>query len=318
MKERLMKKMKTLSSLIISIVLLYINLNASEAWPVLRGPYLGQKPPGKISKVFMDGNISTRKKPEMCAAFTMDGREFYFNAEKDGHWVIFYTREVKGKWTTPKPITFSSIYTDRDFTISPDGQKIYFGSNRPRKKRTRPQKSLDIFMVKRLKGNAWSQPKNLGSPINTDWGENYPSVARNGNLYFFSCRNEGLGGCEIYMSAFSAGRYLNPVNLGPAINSIKNDWDSFIAPDERFIIFSSQNRNDTLGGQDLYISYRKKNGEWTKASNMGKNVNSHSGEICPSVTPDGKYLFFTSRRRGKADIYWIDAKIIEELCPKDD
>ena len=285
-------------------------------FPVLKGPYLGQKPPGDISVVFMDGVISTVENPEMCAAFTGDGREFYFNAKKDGYWAIFCTREVDGKWTVPEPLPFASTYTDRDFTISPNGQKIYFGSNRPRKKGGPPQQSLDIFVVKRLKNYTWSSPKNLGFPVNTDYGENYPSVASNGNLYFFSCRNEGSGGCEIYMSRFSKGKYSDPKNLGPAINSTKNDWDSFIAPDESYIIFSSQNREDTIGGQDLYISYRKKNGGWTKARNMGKSVNSFSGEICPSVSIDAKYLFFTSRRRGKADIFWVDAKIIQELKHK--
>ena len=106
---------------------------------------------------------------------------------------------------------------------------------------------------------------------------------------------------------------MKPENPGSAINSDKNDWDSFIAPDESYIIFSSQNRDDTIGGQDLYISYRKSDGRWSDAKNMGKRINSESGEICPSVSLDGKYFFFTSRRRGNADIFWIDAKIIVEL-----
>jgi Tol biopolymer transport system component len=117
------------------------------------------------------------------------------------------------------------------------------------------------------------------------------------------------------MSEFSKDGHLDPVNLGPAVNSEKNDWDAFIAPDESYIIFSSQNRKDTLGKQDLYISY-KRNGIWTKARNMGSRVNSSSDEICPSVSLDGKYLFFTTRRRGKADIYWIDSKIIQDLRPE--
>ena len=200
--------------------------------------------------------------------------------------------------------------------MSPDGQRIYSGSNRPLKDGEKPLKSLDICVTERGENNAWQQPINLGKPINTpEFGENYPSVASNGNLYFFSCRNDGLGGCEIYLSKFSKGGYLDPTNLGPAVNSEKNDWDAFIAPDESYIIFSSQNREDTLGEQDLYISY-KKDETWTKALNMGKRVNSFSDEICPSVSLDGKYLFFTTRRRGKADIYWIDSKIIQELKPE--
>jgi Tol biopolymer transport system component len=210
---------------------------------------------------------------------------------------------------------FSSKYTDRDFTMSPDGQRIYFGSNRPLREGKPPLKSLDIYVTIRGENDTWEQPTNLGKPINTqEFGENYPSVSSNGNLYFFSCRNDGLGACEIYMSPFSNSIHLDPVNLGAAVNSEKNDWDAYIAPDESYIIFSSQNREDTLGEQDLYISY-KKDGDWTKARNMGKTVNSPLDEICPSVSLDGKYLFFTTRRRGKADIYWISSKIIDELKP---
>ena len=73
------------------------------------------------------------------------------------------------------------------------------------------------------------------------------------------------------------------------------------------------NRDDTHGTQDLYLSFKNQDGSWTKAKNMGTAVNSTDDEICPSVTLDGEYLFFTSRRRGNADIYWVDAKIIEDL-----
>ena len=105
--------------------------------------------------------------------------------------------------------------------------------------------------------------------------------------------------------------------MNGAVNSDKNDWDAFIAPDESYIIFSSQNRPDTLGGQDLYISYRMNDGNWTAAKNMGNRVNSESGEICPSVSLDGEYFFFTSRRRhGRADIYWMTTDIIRDLRPE--
>ena len=303
--------------ILLFVATVFADFGQEDDFPALKGPYLGQKSPGNTSQVFMDEIISSIENPEMCAAFTADGKEFYFNRRYKDFWTIFYTKEVDGKWTTPKPMPFSSDYTDRDFTMSPDGQRIYFGSNRPSREGEHPQQSLDICVTKRGKNSTWEQPLNLGEPINTpEFGENYPSVANNGNLYFFSCRNDGLGGCDIYMSKFSKGGYLKPVNLGPAINSEKNDWDAYIAPAESYIIFSSQNREDTLGEQDLYISYNN-NGVWTKARNMGNRVNSSSDEICPSVSLDSKYLFFTTRRRGKADIFWISAKIIEELKPEE-
>jgi Tol biopolymer transport system component len=283
---------------------------------VLKGPYLGQKPPGMEAEIFASGIISTLEMPEMCAAFTADGKEFYYNAQYKNRWTIFLMRERNGEWTSPEPMRFSSGYTDRDFTMSPDGQRIYFGSNRPREKGMEPLEALDIYMTERIAGMLWSEPMNVGLVINSEKGENYPSVALNGNLYFFSSRADGFGGCDIYFSRYVDGRYLPPENLGSAINSAQNDWDAFIAPDESYIIFSSQNRDDTLGGQDLYISFRKEDGSWTVARNMGPNVNSTSGEICPGVSLDGRYLFFTSRRRGKADIFWIKTDIIKTLKPK--
>ncbi len=298
---------------ILFIILIVGKLPAQDSFPVLMGPYFGQKAPVEKAKIFMDEIISTINQPEMCAAFTPDGKEYYYNAQQEGNWTIFVTKEISGKWSKPEPIWFTEDYTDRDFTISPDGKKIFFGSNRPLEDGTSNRNSLDIFVTERLPDGKWSAPKNLGSPVNTDRGENYPSVSRNGNLYFFSQRELGVGLCDLYVSKFADNKYLPPEYLSSRVNSTKHDWDSFIAPDESYIIFSSLDREDTIGGQDLYISFRSENGLWTQAVNMGDRINSVSGEICPSVSSDGKYLFFTSRRRGKADILWITADIINEI-----
>ena len=290
----------------------------SPDFTVLEGPYFGQKPPEIKAEIFLDGFISTMQNPEMNSVFTKNGKEFYYCTHYKNNWSIFFTQEVNGNWEKPKPLHFSSSnFTDRDLTISPDEKRIYFGSNRPLKNSAVPQKLLNIFYIERLQNGDWSEPRNAGEIINGNNGGNYPSVANNGNLYFFTSQLNGIGKCDIFVAKFFEGRYTAPLCLSTAINSKQNDWDSYIAPDESYIIFSSQDRPDTFGDQDLYVSFRKENGEWTKARNMGANVNSISSEICPIVTLDGKYLFFTSRRRGNADIYWINSKIIEELKPEE-
>ena len=283
----------------------------------LKGPYLGQTAPSDFAEIFLDGIISKFDSPEMCAGFTNNGKEFFYNARNNNNWAIFSTREINGKWIKPKALSFTGDYGDRDFTMSPDGNKIYFGSNRPVSGSPEGKNDLDIFVTARISSNQWSNPMNIGLPVNTNRSENYPSVARNGNLYFFSLIEGGFGGYDIYVSKPKNGKYTEPKNLGSSINSEKHDWDSYISPDESFIIFSSKDRDDTIGKQDLYISFRKNDGSWTKARNMGSSINSEHDEICPSVSLDGKYLFFTSRRRGKADIFWIKAEIIEKLRPKD-
>lgn len=313
-----MKQSVVYISLLISILFFVSNLTAKDDFPILKGPYLGQIPPGKKAEVFLDGFLSTKEHPEMNAAFTRNGKEFYYCTRYKNSWAIFFTKEINSRWIKPKPIHFATErFVDRDLTISPDEKRIYFGSNRPQKIGDEPLKRLNIFYTERLESGEWSQPRNDGKIINGTHGGNYPCVAGNGNLYFFTSRSDGIGKCDIYIAEFINGRYHPPVCLNKAINSKQNDWDAFVASDESYIIFSSQNRSDTLGDQDLYISYRKKNGEWTQSINMGERVNSISSEICPVVTLDGKYLFFTSRRRGNADIYWVDAKIIEALRPRE-
>jgi hypothetical protein len=66
------------------------------------------------------------------------------------------------------------------------------------------------------------------------------------------------------------------------------------------------NRQDGLGRGDLYISFKNEEDNWTTAVNMGSEINSELHQLCPFVSADGQYLFFTSN----GDIFWVDAKII--------
>ena len=90
----------------------------------------------------------------------------------------------------------------------------------------------------------------------------------------------------------------------------------YIAPDESYLLFSSM-RPDGNGDFDLYVSYKKKDGTWTKAKNLGDTINTSARESISVVSPDGNYLFFMSRRNGIGELFWVDARIIEELKPKE-
>ncbi|MCP4723396.1 MAG: hypothetical protein GY863_00090, partial [bacterium] len=71
------------------------------------------------------------------------------------------------------------------------------------------------------------------------------------------------------------------------------------------------------GSADLYICFRQSDGTWSDPVNMGANVNSNGYDYCAILSPDEKHLFFSSSRTGNGDVYWVDAKIIEELKPED-
>ena len=85
------------------------------------------------------------------------------------------------------------------------------------------------------------------------------------------------------------------------------DLDVFIAPDESYIIFASQ-RRDGKGMGDLYISFKNEVGEWKQAVNMDRGISTDKHELCPYVTKDGKYFFYTSNQ----DIYWISTEIFDD------
>ena len=103
-------------------------------------------------------------------------------------------------------------------------------------------------------------------------------------------------------------------NIGQPVNSEVSDADPAIAPDESYLLFCSH-RDGGFGESDLYITFRKQEGSWTTPQNMGPGINTPASEEKPYVTPDGKYLFFSNDAPGNLEIYWVDAKIIEELKP---
>jgi Tol biopolymer transport system component len=124
-------------------------------------------------------------------------------------------------------------------------------------------------------------------------------MTKDGTIYFGSDRAGGKGRTDIYRSRFVNGKYVEAENLGDAINTQFNEFEPFIAPDGSFLIFMAGGRADGRGGFDLYISYNR-NGAWTTPTNLGDQINSSSNEYSPTISPDGKYFFWTSTR-GFAD-----------------
>ncbi|MEO1653753.1 MAG: hypothetical protein AAFU64_09420, partial [Bacteroidota bacterium] len=96
--------------------------------------------------------------------------------------------------------------------------------------------------------------------------------------------------------------------LSEAINNQHYEADVFIDPEEAYIIFCAE-RPEGRGRGDLYISFKKSDGSWAPSKNMGSLINTAGHELCPFVSKDGKYFFYTSNQ----DIYWVDARVIEEL-----
>jgi outer membrane protein OmpA-like peptidoglycan-associated protein len=186
--------------------------------------------------------------------------------------------------------------------ISQDGKWLIFtGCNFPD-----GAGSCDLYFSY-LGKDGWSEPQNLGYPINTAAWESAPSLSPDKrDLYFTSNRLGGFGGSDLYVSHLQPnGHWSNPENLGPAINTAGDEGSPFIHADNHSLYFTS-NGHLGYGGDDLYLSRKDSTGKWGNAINLGYPINSIENEGSLIVAADGQTAYYASDRsdsRGGLDIY---------------
>ncbi len=251
----------------------------------LQGPYLGQEPPGETPKVFAPGIVSTAGQNEFCASFSPDGKEFYFNRGM----TIMVCRLEKQGWTAPEPAAFSLGFRSHEAHLAFDNQRLFFGASRP-------PHPYGIWLTERTSAG-WSEPRRM-------WDGMYVTSAKNGNIYF---GDERLSPAGIVCTRLVDGRYTEPERQAVSFrNSNPGRLSIFhpgIAPDESFVLFDDNN--------GLYVSFREADGSWGEAVPVGEILGEQKATI-PSISPDGKYLFYASHD----DLHWVSIEILETLRPQ--
>ncbi len=258
---------------------------------------------------------------EMSLTLSPDSQSLFF-ARKDSFYVMggkntVYQSDLKnGKWTKPRVASFSGEYSDSSPFISPDGNRLFFTSDRPFHVGGE-KKDRDIWYVERRNKN-WSAPIRLLA-ANSKESEYGPSIDKEGNLYFGSYREGGLGSGDLWVSYFKDGQYLPPINLGEAINTRGGEWSGCISPEGDYFIFEASGRRENITNSgDLYISYRQ-NDVWTKARHLG-DLNSEGSDLTPKI--HGDYLYFSSNRHedfvfqmnnNNVDVYRIALKDLKNF-----
>jgi hypothetical protein len=316
---------------------------ASEAektdFPKLTGPYLGQTLPGNEPELFAPGIISNGQS-NRDVAITPDGKEMYFGLHSAGfkYSTIICTKEINGKWTKPEVASFAQDprYVHLEPALSYDGNKLFFLSTMPKDSTENPADE-DIWVVDRQEDGTWGEPYNLGAPVNTEHHEFYPSLTKDGTLYF-NRRDNGERIEYIYRSKFVDGKYQTPEKLPEQVNCGTTRFNAFVAYDDSYIIVPALGMPDAMGGVDYYIVFHNEDDTWQEPINMGPKVNSKVGTGWSAyVTRDQKYMFYmaskemnkekqpqelsidffndllTMPQNGSPDIYWLDAKFIEDL-----
>ena len=161
----------------------------------------------------------------------------------------------------------------------------------------------------------WRKPQLIDFCKNTSNFIGHPSFTNDGTVYFYDAsKTGGLDRADIFYSRFDNGKYGEIQDPGPGINTNSDECDAYIDPEEKYMLLAIKDHPGCLGDDfDIFISLKKSDSGWTQAVNLGENINSRSREIYPRVSPDGKYIFFSSNRTGNWDIYWVDARIINDF-----
>ena len=267
-------------------------------FPVLTGPYLGQKPPGNVPEVFLPEIVSSAEYIEFGCSFSTDGNEFYFSRTLKDYGVIYVVKHIKGKWTAPEILDISDAKYYSEPHINYAGDQLFFTEFNPDANQSQIPK-VTISATNRAE-DTWSVSKTL-------WDGMFATTAKNGNIYYTNNEEQ-----KIYK------RMLNQEYSEAEPLVIENcsfpTSHPYIAPDESYIIFGGFNTQGQSKGKwaDLYVSFKADNKSFGEPINLGDKINNQYPNICPMVSPDGKYLFYSN----KGDIYWVSTEIIEELKAK--
>jgi hypothetical protein len=290
-----------------------------KVFPELKGDYLGQQVPGKQGVMFAPGIISKAESRDLMHGFFDKGKLFvlyrYPNDFKGNwtQWPVFLMKQKGEKWGALYQSKLKGKPWFYNLESVPKGERVIFAWTINRDG-SGPAKELYLWSSIKIP-SGWTKPLRFEAPINQGF-DTWPSLSSDKTLYFISRRAGGEGRIDIYISIPEKGKYKSVKSLSKPINTEFIDEDPYIALDGSYLLFNS-NRPGGYGEHDIYITYRKLDGSWSKPINLGNKINSKYSECRVYVSPDGKYLFYTSTRAGSLDTFWADAGIIEELRPEE-
>lgn len=247
-------------------------------------------------------------------------------------YIATFNKET-GQWNTPvnMGMPMNSAPTtdvdplrkgdDREPWISPDGNTIYFKSDRLAT--TTPLNVNDIFVTHKVDG-VWIEPELVPYPISTDAGnEHCPMLLRDGTtLCFASQREGGYGSYDIWCSQKdTAGNWQEPVNQGPNINTPASEFH-FMQDTAGWVYFTS-GRDGGYGGLDIWASLQLGPNSWGAAKNLGPLVNNEGADMCPALPPGDRSIYWFSPSRpenslGSSDIFWTYKENIDRVLDRAD
>jgi outer membrane protein OmpA-like peptidoglycan-associated protein len=268
------------------------------------------------------------KHPEYLPSLTIDGKQLAFTRNLDTRNEDFFVTEGNNNqpWqtATPLPGDVNTPMNEGAMHISQDGEWMVFTAC------SRPDGygECDIYISFRTE-TGWTPGKNMGGRINTAFWESQPCLSPDKrSLYFVSRRPGGIGGIDLYVSHLSStGRWGDPVNLGPNINTAGDEQCPFLHADNQTLYFTSVNWPG-YGNDDLFLSRKQPDGSWSKPENLGYPINTIDREGSLIIAADGITAYYASNRSdsyGNMDLYqfklpkharsiptfWVEGKVTD-------
>ncbi|HLO57832.1 MAG TPA: OmpA family protein [Bacteroidales bacterium] len=224
---------------------------------------------------------------------TGENKLFYMNQLKF-YDAVMLAGKINGTWNEPDNLT-PKIQSDGDHYLtglSADGTTLLLTAYDP-------YKSGEIYITRQT-GEEWTALQKVEGNVNTVFNETHASLSPDGKtLYFTSDRKGGYGGLDIYISTADAdGKWQEPRNLGPLINTAYNEESPFVSSDGSKLYFSSQGHYN-MGGYDVFVSSKDTHGKWLSPVNIGYPLNTTDDDMFYFPLDSG-YVAYQSRFEGSS------------------
>jgi len=246
-------------------------------------------------------NIIPQNKIIHKGIFSPDLKEYYYTISDKNfeRFEVYVIKKSDGNWSEPDKAFFNSNYNEHGMSFSPNGNTLYFSSTRPANiKGVYP--TWHIWKSDKV-GGKWSEPIFVDIPNLRNKLVSHPTITNSGTLYFHAS-NLDYSEMDIYHSRLVNGKCEDAEKASISMNSKTGKCTPYVSPKEDYLIFAS------IGNQlDLMISFSDGSGGWINTKKLNNKIN-NIGQGNPYVTPDNKFLFYTTGEHLKNNwkVNWVD------------
>lgn len=244
--------------------------------------------PVKFSKQNLGEPVNTSGS-EFNPVVSADGKVLAYMVSLKFYNAIMVSRLVDNKWSNPVNVT-PDLEADGDLFVSglsSDGNTLFVSKDN--------DLESNIYFS-RFIGSGWTKIQMFEHPVNTRYWESHGFMTEDGkSLIFASDRPGGYGGLDLYISFMENGKWNEPVNLGPVINTRFNEDRPFLINQGKTLFFSSQGHRN-IGGYDIFRADRTVDGKWSDPRNLGYPLNDTDDNIFFMPTGKGESGYYSFYR----------------------